>query len=145
MEIEFLNPKNINLYKDKIKNISNDNELINFITEIFPNWIEFMIDDYSEDYPTLKINWGKICDRYQIKRKKIIIVKYIPSIDSKVCSLCKDFCDILTLNGYVIRQIEQFTKCKKCSKAIPNIELYNLLKMNNFECPIEWGENCSNC
>ena len=85
MEIEFLNPENINFYKDKINKISNDIELINFINEIFPNWIQFIIDDYSDDYPHLKVNWKKICEKCKIIIKKIIIVKYIPSIDNNNC------------------------------------------------------------
>ena len=145
MEIEFLNPENINYYKDKINKISNDKELIKFINEIFPNWIQFMIDDYSDDYPHLKVNWKKICDRSKIIRKKIIIVKYIPSIDNNNCSLCKDFCDILTLNGYVVRQLYEFTKCEICGKALPSKELHELIKINKFTCPKEWSVNCSGC
>ena len=145
MEIEFKNPENINFYQDKLKKISNDDELINFIREIFPNWIEFMIDDYSDDYPHLKNNWKKICDSNKIRRKKIIIVKYIPTIDNTYCSLCKNFCDILTLNGYVVRQLYEFTKCGNCSKGLPNKELHELIKINKFKCPEKWSEKCSDC
>lgn len=117
-------------------------EIQKLIEKFYPGWLEHSTNSYSNDYLFLQNNWKKICELNKTTPKKLI---FVSSIEFKPeFSILNKLCDFLTRNGYCIRRSNEFVLCEKCNKAIPSIELWELIK-NKPGIPSVWSESCSTC
>jgi len=139
----FEDPENTQKLMKTLKYISNMQDLILFVNNIFPNWIYQILDGYSQDYPHLQKNWLSIATLSRTNPKKIIIVEQI-TYDSEHKILCS-VVESLTLSGYVVRTKEDLIACTCCYKAIPTEKIFRILKNNNLLHPNTWSDKCSTC
>lgn len=128
---------------EKLTQVDNISDIEQIIESTYPSWIVAIINDYSGDYPQLTSNWINLCYKLKTTPQKIILVKDINFED-------KDdpkhiICDFLTKKGYCIRRAAEFVPCVKCQKAIPCIEIWNLLKERKSTIPREWENKCIGC
>lgn len=142
--ISYKDPENIDSILDEIKKAPTLGDIKILIDKYYPNWIIDVIEKYSLDYPNLNSNWMTVCKKCNTTPKKILIVCQICLID-KEHVLLNTFCELLTRSGFCVRKYDDFVKCKKCSRAIPCIELYNVLKNNGNKVPECWSEVCTEC
>lgn len=126
-------------------------ELIALIQKYAPNWIVNVLDGYAGDYTILQKNWENYCKMLQTTPKKILIVSSIETYheEQKDFTFIQKVCDLLTLKGYCIRRIEEFTSCKGgCNKAISTKQLYHTLKNHPIlskHLKDSWSKKCSIC
>lgn len=109
----------------------------------YPNWLVISVDKYSEDYPHLQRNWETLCQQFKTKPKKIVLVNEI--VFEETPTTLNKICDFMTKNGYVVRRSNEFIACSVCEKAIPCIEIWNILKEKNFPVPRNWSDKCQSC
>jgi hypothetical protein len=146
----------------KIKNCQNLGEIYNLINSYYPNWIVDMFDEYSTDYPHLSSNWSHMCSTVNTTKKSILLVSHISFVENMVenmienvnesIEILKMISELLTKMGFVIRIKGDFIHCKKCNKAIPKKEIYDIIiktkndkKISNIYIPNEWNDICTNC
>ena len=139
------NPENVDEIIEQIKNSPNIGEIKKIFDNYYPNFIKNIFDNYSDDYPNLKSNWDTICKKCNTTPKKIILVEEINLVDFKNNKLINIYNEILTRVGFCVRKEKDFIGCKVCNKAIPCIELYNILKVNGNYIPNKWSNICSKC
>jgi hypothetical protein len=114
-----------------------------FIEEIFPNWIITAIDSYSEDYSHLEKNWKVMANMSGVNPAQILIVEDI--VFDNCHTLIRNFAELLTRAGFMVRRKNEFFPCPVCNKAIPSENLYNKMKEKKFPIPDIWKSKCSNC
>jgi hypothetical protein len=141
---KYADPPNVDNIIDKIKNLPTLGDIKPLVDEYFPDWIVGIIDSYSEDYPMLEKNWRHVCKQLNVTPVKIIIVDCNIILDDthKLVSL---FSEILTKSGFCVRSKNHLFPCKKCGKALPQPEFYDLLKPNHSNIPTKWSIICENC
>ncbi len=142
----FLNPVNTNEILENVKNAETHDEVVNIITDTFPNWIIGWLKEYSSDYPHFQKNWESVCIKTQTKPLRVIIVNKIVFNDPNY-SLLAMFCEILTVFGHSVRRKEEFIECKLCGNAIPTPSVYNALKEKGqgIKIPLAWSPKCYTC
>jgi hypothetical protein len=142
----YVNPVNTNEIIEKIKNGETHDEVVNVITETFPNWIMGWLNEFSSDYPHFQKNWESVCLKTNTKPLRIIIVDKVV-FDDPNYSLLRMFCEILTAFGHCVRRKEEFIDCKLCGDALPTPNIYNALKEKGkgLKLPFAWSPKCSTC
>ena len=121
-------------------------EIDEYIGSVLPEWVVYTLNDYCDDYNWLKVNWEGMCSKFRTDKKKIIIVSKLSfKIESKEDFLINQISDYLTRKGYIIRRQGEFTPCKKCEKAIPCEEIYDLMKLKGAPVPKVWKNICTGC
>ena len=128
---------------DTIFETKDKNEIENLIKTYYPNWLIASTDSYSEDYVFLSENWKRICFLTNSQQQKILFVSqlYFNVENYKILNSLGEY---LMKQGYCIRRVEGFVLCPRCNKAIPCIELWELIK-NKDNIPTIWKERCSGC
>lgn len=126
---------------DQLKECQTPDEGIKIVNQLLPDWLLGIIDDYSDDYRHLRLNWYKICEKIGVTPKKIVVVSQI-DFDNK---LQKEIGELLTRMGYVIRRADEFIGCPICRKAIPVEGLHGLLVRHNMPVPPQWSDHCRKC
>lgn len=126
--------------EQKLLNL-NDEDVINYVNEILPDWIEDILDSYSTDYDYLNRNWRCICQAGNVSTKKIILVKNI-NFDNDLIS---NVGEILTRKGYCVRRTSEFIVCDVCKKALPDYDMWKFLKEKKAPIPKIWNNKCENC
>lgn len=146
LELKYRDPNEYELKNifDKLKECKTHDEIHKLIDETLPGWLVDSIEDYSDDYEILRTNWYKICENLKISPKKIILVEFI-GFDPKKYLLLQILCERMTREGYLIRQCNELIKCKVCNKAIPNFELYTMIKQKGYKIPKKWSSICMEC
>ena len=140
----YKDPENKNEIKDKITKLQTLKEIVDYIKEIYPEWIIRYADRYSYDYPHLESNWDYICKQNKIKKGQIVIVDNISEGDDY--SILNIFINIFILSGFIVRTKDELFICEKCNAVIPNKEAFEKMKDNNVELKIEeWSNKCSSC
>jgi len=139
----FEDPTNMQELMRNLNSISDIQELILFINNIFPEWICQILHGYSQDYPHLQKNWLAITALSKTKPKKILIVEQIV-YDKEHKILCM-VVELLALSGYIIMTKDEFIACGSCYKAIPTEKIFNILKNNNLIQLDTWSDKCSTC
>ncbi len=135
------------IYED-FKKETTEAGMLDFLLGFFPDWVIAHTQEYCHDYPHLQYNWHKICDQNKIVPKKIIIVdKVFFDLKTNVThNLLMSVCEHLTCLGYVIRRREEFIGCGVCGRAIPDQQVYNLMKHKTIRpLPMVWSPKCSEC
>jgi hypothetical protein len=118
-------------------------EVAEFIQRVFPDWLAYIFDDYSDDYLHLKNNWRVICEQTGSKPQKIILVSEI-KFDQEH-SIIMRLCEYMTQNGYCVRRLEEFSPCPVCNKAIPTRPVWEMMRQRNLGVPLTWSDTCRNC
>ena len=114
-------------------------DLLNEIKENNPNWIKYVLDDFSDDYKGLKNNWVEICKMLKTKRKKIIIVENIFNDENN-----KKMCDLLGTSGYCVRTLYDYFPCPICNLALPTKFVHNMLvKCGKYDNICPYSDKCS--
>ena len=133
------NAKILNLLPE-IKSVDQAEALID---TYFPNWLNCILSDYSQDYDHLQRNWKYICQTIGTSQKKIVLVNGI-FFDADHTVL-NSVCEYMTRKGYIVRRVDEFTACSKCQKAIPCQEVWKVMKSKGIPCPSVWSDKCSSC
>ena len=111
-----------------------------------PGWVVYSIDDYCDDYGWLKKNWQAMCEKFNVRPQKIIIVKRLNFNNATGEDfIINQLSSTLTTKGYVVRREGEFTLCKVCEKAIPCKEIYDLMKELGAPVPKCWSNKCTTC
>jgi hypothetical protein len=139
----YIDPHNTDKIIDEIKSFQTLGDIKPLLDETFPTWIITTMPKYSLDYPYLQQNWEKICEQCKISPSQIMIVDSI-NMDSQH-TLLLTFCEVLTRAGFCVRRKEEFFPCKVCNSALPNVQLYDILKQKGFKVPDNWSQLCSEC
>jgi hypothetical protein len=140
----FFDPENKEEIIEKFRSLEASNrEMQEYIEKIFPGWLVYSFDHYSMDYPHLTDNWLMICRLANTERKKIVLVREI-FFDS-IHSVLQTFAEVMTKKGYAVRRVGEFIPCSVCFSAIPNENIWLLLRNNGFPVPEKWDQICSSC
>ena len=136
--------ENKNEIKEKITTLQTLKELVDYINEIYPNWIISYVSRYSYDYPHLEANWDYICNQSKIKKGQIVLVDNI--FEGDEYSILKIFINIFILSGFIVRTKDEIVICGKCQAAIPNKETFEKMIDMNVDIKISrWNDKCSAC
>ena len=133
---------------ERIKNLSNIGEIIEYIKILYPEWIKSFHPCFSSDYNILNKNWVIMCDKVlKTSLKDIILVEEDEfKSDSDVLNTC---CEILTRSGFLIRKYDNYVKCQNCDRLIPTIDeikkIQTINKKLNLQFPGEWMDSCTEC
>ena len=94
-----------------------DNNLIEYISRIFPDWIVKYSPQFSEDLFKFNEQWAYACAQIRVRPQKILLVKdtYLGSNNHKVI---REFCKRLISNGYVVMDVINFDTCESCQEVI---------------------------
>ena len=138
----YSDPENIVEILDQIKSQKTLGDVKNLMDKVFPGLFVCSLPSYSQDYPHLTDNWHTICGLAQTTPKEIII---LDNYDDQSNELIKQFADLFTSAGFVVRKKIEYFPCKVCQKALPNQLLYNLFQEKNFKIPPTWSETCQSC
>lgn len=130
--------------KDLLKSIKNIEEFVVLVQEKYPDFLISSHDDYSDDYIFFRTNWGKYCKSLRTTRKKILICKdgFLETKDYR------DIANILTFNGYCMREQCDFIPCEKCNKLLLSKRMYDISCSRDnvpFYVPLRFSTSCSSC
>ena len=142
---KYENPDNTEEILQKLNECKNFFEVQDLIADVFPELIIDQTSEYSPDYSYLESNWENMCKKMGVRQQYIIIVDFIPLINTKF-SLINKFFDTMSRNGFVVRRKEELILCGVCRKALLSANLYNMMKYKNDKrLPKSWSKNCKNC
>lgn len=132
---------------EDFKQLTTHEEIYSLINSIFPNWIIYVSDRYSTDYPHLEKNWEVICQKTNCEKQKIVMVDKIFNPDpQKNHNLLNFFCEVMSVSGYIVRRQEEFTVCTACNASIPSEKLFNVMKEKKVPLNLDvWSNICSEC
>jgi hypothetical protein len=140
---KYSDPKNFKDIMNKLKTIPTIGGIKTLIEKTFPGWLVTTLDKYSDDYPHLTANWGKLTLVTKVKPTQIIIVDEM-SFD-KQHILLGVFADILSQVGFSVRAKTEYTPCEICKAAIPVAIMHAFFKESKFKCPDKWSPKCTSC
>jgi hypothetical protein len=144
IEFSYKDPENLDFILKEMNNIKDLDGILNMINTIYPDWIVYILNDYSEDYPHLIKNWNTIVSTSNIKKGKIIVVRFMS--DKEDHKLIRIFADLFTTSGSVLRTINDLLPCSQCASAIPSEYVYNKMKEHKIRTlPEKWSEKCAKC
>lgn len=144
IEFSYKDPENLDFILKDMNTIKDLDGILNMISIIYPKWIVYMLNDYSEDYPHLIKNWDTIVKTSNLTRGKIIVVRFMSDKDDH--KLIRIFADLFTTSGSVLRTVNDLSPCPKCSLAIPSEYVYNKMKEHKIPTlPEKWSNYCSKC
>lgn len=123
----------------EISQLSNMQEVFDLINTKYPNWIIYIMDKYSIDYPHLQSNWKIMTDTSKTNMKKIIIVSNFENDEQFA------YAELLTHTGFVVRTQSDIIPCIVCNSAIPSENTYNKMKEYNNKIPNVWNNKCTTC
>ena len=132
-------PPKMNIH-DRLRSSKTLKDIMNYVSDTYPNWIKFISDGYSTDYPHLSESWIHVCTKISTEPAKILIVDFIPPHLTKKHSLISHFIDIFTVCGFVIRRNTEFQQCS-CGLLLPTEECFSTLKHK----PKRWLPHCIGC
>ena len=93
---------------EELKNSTDHSRIIELVNELLPEWIEGIAKKYAEEYNELSKTWDKLCDKINVKKSYILIVKYLPlantSENDKYINLISD---LLVSKGYLLRRVSE--------------------------------------
>jgi hypothetical protein len=140
----YVDPPNVESIIEEIKQLPTLGDIKPLVDKYFPEWIVGSINEYSRDYLMLENNWKNVCKKLNVKPTNIIIVDSNIVLDDnhKLVSL---FSEILTKSGFCVRSKHHLFPCKKCGRALPQPEFYDILKSNHANIPGKWSVVCENC
>lgn len=137
-----------------------DEEVYLLIKKTFPDWLVSYTNAYCPDYKHLPRNWEAICKQNNTTPKTIVFVKDVSfakggsgggmAARRSTSHLNEEFvkqtfCEMMTKKGYVVRRESEFQPCTVCTKAIPCIQVWHLMKEKQMPVPKEWADKCSSC
>lgn len=140
---QFIDPHNADEIIQQVLKLTEPKDIQEYIEKIYPQWLVFSLNKYSDDYPHLQHNWNKVCEMTNVEPQKIVLVKDI-IFDDKHMVTCA-FCEYMTKKGYAVRRMGEFIACPKCLSAIPCREVHELLKEKEMPVPNKWSNKCSTC
>lgn len=140
---DFIDPPNATEVIQEVLQLTIPEKIQDYIENVYPGWLVYALDKYSDDYPHLQANWKKICELSNVKPKKIVLVADIKFDDSH--KVIRAFCEYMTKCGYVVRRAGEFVACGSCMAAIPCQDIYKLLKSKNLPVPKIWSNRCNSC
>lgn len=142
---EYKDPEDISdiISKLESEDFVKEEYLREIIDSVFPGWILYFLDNYSEDYPHLQSNWEIMMQRYNMTRGKIVIVDYFIVDDNH--KLIQLFGELYTRMGYIVRTKHEIFSCKLCSSAIPNEDIHMRMKAAKLKVPEVWLNCCQKC
>lgn len=123
----------------EISQLSNMQEVFDLINTKYPNWIIYIMDKYSIDYPHLQSNWKIMTDTSKTNMKKIIIVSNFENDEQFA------YAELLTHTGFVVRIQSDLIPCIVCNSAIASENTYNKMKEYNNKIPNIWNNKCTTC
>lgn len=123
----------------EISQLSNMQEVFDLINTKYPNWIVYIMDKYSIDYPHLQSNWKIMTDTSKTYMKKIIIVSNFENDEQFA------YAELLTHTGFVVRTQSDLIPCIVCNSAIASENTYNKMKEYNNKIPNVWNNKCTTC
>lgn len=141
--MNYRDPKNRDDIISRFEKLSDKKEIQEFIEEIFPGWLQVAVDRYSYDYDYLQRNWRKICQMTNTTPKKIVLVSDIHFDEDH--KLLQEFCEVMTKHGYCVRRAAEFKICEKCYSAIPDEDVWKLMRGNGMPVPRRWSNRCRDC
>lgn len=126
--------------EELIKNIPEDTDLlVDYANKVIPGWILTHSPEFSVDLYKFNEEWAFGCTRFNKEPREILIVQeaYI-DLQYTTHTLIRELCRKLLVNGYIVIDSINFTKCKNCSRVIVSATRYN-------EKNILWTGFCQNC
>ena len=144
IEFSYNDPENLDFILKDMNTIKDLDGILNMINIIYPDWIVYMLNNYSEDYPHLIKNWDTIVKTSNLTKGKIIVVRFMS--DKEDHKLIRIFADLFTTSGSVLRTVNDLSPCPKCSLAIPSEYVYNKMKEHKIPTlPEKWSIQCTKC
>lgn len=108
-------------FVNDVNTASESGTLLDFIKETLPTWIINVCDEYDTDLSHMSKNWSTLCDRFNVPTQKILLVSYIAFGEDASKTKHKNLthlCNVLTKNGYVVKDKQTFKICEKCNKLM---------------------------
>jgi hypothetical protein len=140
---KYEDPVNTKEIIEHVISLTEQSEIYEYISFIFPGWILHSTDHYSDDYDYLENNWKQICDLGKVKKAQIVLVDFIDFQENLI--LIKLFCEIMTRHGYTVRRKEEFIGCSKCGKGIATSYLWKIMFQKGLPVPNKWSSTCTKC
>lgn len=138
----YSDPDNTIELMNKLKNCPTLGDVKSLMDEIYPGLFITVLKEFSNDYPSLTINWHDLCRTIPTSPKEILILDNYPND----CVLIKRFSECFTTAGFVVRRKTEIVPCEKCLKGLPSFQLYQILRQQNSTMiPITWSNKCSTC
>jgi|688.fasta_scaffold879332_2 hypothetical protein len=142
LNLKYKDPLNIDEILNNIKNQKTLKDINDFIKSVYPDWIMYFLNEYSNDYIHMQQNWHAAAKNYNIKPTQILIVEYLNNDEEH--KLISTFAELFTLCGFIVRSQQQIQPCSKCMRAIPTKNYFDILK-ENIKIEMEWQPSCYNC
>jgi hypothetical protein len=132
---------------DKIHHFEDEFQLNEYAYILLPNWILHRCDHYASEYTQLEENWYRLCARWNVTPREILIVQYIPDPSQFAqYQILVAICNQLTRYGYVVRNKSELFPCRACSKALLTEKVYDFLVTRNPQgVPKRWSVTCQAC
>ena len=86
----------LNEIENELRELSSENEIENYVNNIYSGLIVDIINGYSDDYKILRSNWHQICQVCNVSPKKIITVSKLPDNNDKDFNVIHMICDTLS-------------------------------------------------
>jgi len=138
---KFKDPKNLESILSEIYNTQHMLGIKEICDKYLPDWYVTRIDDYCDDYITLRSNHIKLCKNMKVTPKGVLLVKYLSS-DNEY-TLINTLAELFTRTGLAVRREDDFIQCTVCGAAIPNEMLFRKLADGNHRVPYIWSDKCS--
>jgi hypothetical protein len=123
-----------------INELATMKDVFDFINILYPNWILYILDDYSSNYPHLSYNWKFLNEQHNVPSQKIILIDKFENDDHL------SFAEVLTKTGCVVRTISEFSPCSVCKKiAVPTLPIHEKIQKAGKDVPKVWSDKCKNC
>lgn len=127
---------------ESLKMAANLGDVLVIIKKVFPDWVVTFLDDYSDDYTSLRKHWHEICVKSDVKPAQVMIVDEMKF--SKSHTLIGTFSEIFTRSGFSVRSKHEIGFCDVCNKAIPSRKVYHAMN-DKSDVPDEWSATCRDC
>jgi len=123
-----------------INELATMKDVFDFINILYPNWILYILDDYSSNYPHLSYNWKMLNNQHNIPTQKIVLISKFENEDHL------SYAEVLTKAGFIVRTISEFQPCSVCNKmAVPTLVIHEKIQKAGKDIPKVWSNKCNNC
>lgn len=132
---------------EKIHNFENEFQLNDYAYLLLPQWILHRCDHYGAEYPQLEENWYRLCARWNVTPREILIVQSLPDPSQFAqYQVLMAFCNQFTRYGYVVRNKSELFPCRQCGRALLTEKVYDFLTTRNPQgIPKRWSAVCQTC
>lgn len=143
--MKYTDPANKEEILKSLTTARNFGQILGIIRATFPGWLLNYAHSYSSDYDFLNKNWEKVCQEAKCHKLKVLVVDQTADFKNSDQSVLRAFSELLTCFGCSVKSKDEIQLCKKCVKAIPTLQVYNMFKGKENDLPSEWSETCKKC